>query len=147
MNCIILLRKLQLLFTIFFVKRAMGIEPTYPAWKAGVLPLNYARRSLQSTFYVLSHTVGVTGFEPATSWSQTRRSSQAEPHPGCFEIACSSSVFVPTAVEQREYHYKTHIGICQHFLQNFFYFFLLLVFARFSKENQSRSLRRVLAPL
>ena len=101
----------------------MGIEPTYPAWKAGVLPLNYARRSLQSTFYVLSHTVGVTGFEPATSWSQTRRSSQAEPHPGCFEIACSSSVFVPTAVEQREYHYKTHIGICQHFLQNFFIFF------------------------
>ena len=25
--------------------------------------------------------VGVTGFEPATSWSQTRHSSQAEPHP------------------------------------------------------------------
>ena len=25
--------------------------------------------------------VGVTGFEPATSWSQIRRSSQAEPHP------------------------------------------------------------------
>ena len=38
----------------------MGIEPTYPAWKAGVLPLNYTRIS-----------VGVTGFEPATSWSQT----------------------------------------------------------------------------
>ena len=50
-------------------KRVMGIEPTYPAWKAGVLPLNYTRE------------VGVTGFEPATSWSQTRRSSQAEPHP------------------------------------------------------------------
>ena len=50
-------------------KRVMGIEPTYPAWKAGVLPLNYTRL------------VGVTGFEPATSWSQTRRSSQAEPHP------------------------------------------------------------------
>ena len=29
----------------------------------------------------LSCSVGVTGFEPATSWSQTRRSSQAEPHP------------------------------------------------------------------
>ncbi len=26
-------------------------------------------------------TIGVTGFEPAASWSQTRRSSQAEPHP------------------------------------------------------------------
>ena len=27
----------------------MGIEPTYPAWKAGVLPLNYTRtaRALQ----------------------------------------------------------------------------------------------------
>ena len=51
-------------------KRVMGIEPTYPAWKAGVLPLNYTRKI-----------IGVTGFEPATSWSQTRRSSQTEPHP------------------------------------------------------------------
>ena len=37
------------------VQRVMGIEPTYPAWKAGVLPLNYTRK------------IGVTGFEPATS--------------------------------------------------------------------------------
>ena len=51
-------------------KRVMGIEPTYLAWKASVLPLNYTRTL-----------IGVTGFEPATSWSQTRRSSQAEPHP------------------------------------------------------------------
>ena len=54
-------------------KRVMGIEPTYLAWKASVLPLNYTRIK-----------VGVTGFEPATSWSQTRRSSQAEPHPDIF---------------------------------------------------------------
>ena len=27
------------------------------------------------------YSIGVTGFEPAASWSQTRRSSQAEPHP------------------------------------------------------------------
>ena len=26
------------------MERVMGIEPTYPAWKAGVLPLNYTRR-------------------------------------------------------------------------------------------------------
>ena len=26
-------------------ERVMGIEPTYPAWKAGVLPLNYTRIS------------------------------------------------------------------------------------------------------
>ena len=56
----------------------MGIEPTYPAWKAGVLPLNYTRIS-----------IGVTGFEPATSWSQTRRSSQAEPHPGISYVPVS----------------------------------------------------------
>ena len=29
-----------------FLERAMGIEPTYPAWKAGVLPLNYARMAV-----------------------------------------------------------------------------------------------------
>ena len=62
---------------LFSEKRVMGIEPTYPAWKAGVLPLNYTRM-----LAVISCTaVGVTGFEPAASWSQTRRSSQAEPHP------------------------------------------------------------------
>ena len=73
------------------IKRVMGIEPTYPAWKAGVLPLNYTRR------------VGVTGFEPAASWSQTRRSSQAEPHPEvcflcrfalCFLLKRSTQVIV-----------------------------------------------------
>ena len=26
------------------VERVMGIEPTRPAWKAGILPLNYTRR-------------------------------------------------------------------------------------------------------
>ena len=56
-----------------FPERVAGIEPAYPAWKAGVLPLNYTR--LQFSY------VGVTGFEPATSWSQTRRSDQTELHP------------------------------------------------------------------
>ena len=37
-----------------------------------------------STIELHPHDVGVTGFEPATSWSQTRRSSQTEPHPGKF---------------------------------------------------------------
>ena len=32
--------------------------------------------------------VGVTGFEPAASWSQTRRSSQAEPHPDIARQLC-----------------------------------------------------------
>ena len=28
---------------VYFVERVMGIEPTQPAWKAGILPLNYTR--------------------------------------------------------------------------------------------------------
>ncbi len=57
------------------MERAMGIEPTLPAWKAGVLPLNYARM-----FYVSSlmknGMVGITGFEPVASWSQAKRSTK-----------------------------------------------------------------------
>ena len=44
-----------------------------------------------STIELHPHIIGVTGFEPATSWSQTRRSSQAEPHPEGF-VVCVSSV-------------------------------------------------------
>ena len=33
-------------------KRVMGIEPTYPAWKAGVLPLNYTRMSKAMKFKI-----------------------------------------------------------------------------------------------
>ena len=43
-------------------KRVMGIEPTYLAWKASVLPLNYTRKLMLKCIGV-----GVTGFEPATS--------------------------------------------------------------------------------
>ena len=32
----------------------MGIEPTYPAWKAGVLPLNYTR--------IISDTSGILSY-------------------------------------------------------------------------------------
>ena len=28
----------------FSLERVKGIEPSYPAWKAGVLPLNYTRK-------------------------------------------------------------------------------------------------------
>ena len=34
----------------FHVERVMGIEPTRPAWKAGILPLNYTRISVFSSF-------------------------------------------------------------------------------------------------
>ena len=89
----------------------MGIEPTYPAWKAGVLPLNYTR--IIKCF--LFETVGVTGFEPATSWSQTRRSSQAEPHP---DVILSCHFFVYLAVTQELLYSK----VCR--LSTTFFIFL-----------------------
>ena len=33
------------------VERVMGIEPTRPAWKAGILPLNYTRVLSQQQIY------------------------------------------------------------------------------------------------
>ena len=49
-----------------------------------------------STIELHPHIIGVTGFEPATSWSQTRRSSQAEPHPVFF---CRIAVVLPATQE------------------------------------------------
>ena len=90
----------------------MGIEPTYPAWKAGVLPLNYTRRM-----------IGVTGFEPATSWSQTRRSSQAEPHPDisfiCLPLRLCVSFVSPAATRYIIWHVSQKVN-------RFFKVFLLL---------------------
>ena len=48
-----------------------------------------------STIELHPHDIGVTGFEPATSWSQTRRSSQAEPHP---DVLLLSFVFLKTCI-------------------------------------------------
>ncbi len=38
----------------------MGIEPTRPAWKAGILPLNYTRQWLvQNCHTIISHYVSI----------------------------------------------------------------------------------------
>ena len=93
-------------YDIFAIsKRVMGIEPTYLAWKASVLPLNYTRIK-----------VGVTGFEPAASWSQTRRSSQTEPHP----VILFSLSYFP---DDKSY-YIIVIPICQQLFLNFLKNFL-----------------------
>ena len=36
---------IQLSYWRIYLERVTGIGPAYPAWKAGVLPLNYTRRS------------------------------------------------------------------------------------------------------
>ena len=56
------------------MERATGIEPASGAWKAPVLPLNYAR--MPSYGFLLYQMVGTTGFEPATSCSQSRRATK-----------------------------------------------------------------------
>ena len=33
------------------LERVMGIEPTRPAWKAGILPLNYTRTFCDTRYY------------------------------------------------------------------------------------------------
>ena len=60
--------------------------------------------------------IGVTGFEPAASWSQTRRSSQTEPHPAVlFFIVCP-------CLKDKMY-YSTGFPKCQHlFWKNFLFF-------------------------
>ena len=35
------------------MERVMGIEPTRPAWKAGVLPLNYTRVSNDVSYFII----------------------------------------------------------------------------------------------
>ena len=39
------------------LERVMGIEPTRPAWKAGILPLNYTRMS--TTIYILAYYISL----------------------------------------------------------------------------------------
>ena len=40
------------------LERVKGIEPSYPAWKAGVLPLNYTRKLTEnSTFFAACQVV------------------------------------------------------------------------------------------
>ena len=102
------------LLEIFFIqKRVMGIEPTYLAWKASVLPLNYTRMKWLFSFKNYRNKIGVTGFEPATSWSQTRRSSQAEPHP--------VTSFRDSQKPWRKTYYIIRNIECQHVYQTFFY--------------------------
>ena len=52
-----------------------------------------------STIELHLRNIGVTGFEPAASWSQTRRSSQTEPHPD--PIPCGAPLQGTLALDAR----------------------------------------------
>jgi hypothetical protein len=55
------------------MERAKGIEPSYAAWEAAVLPLNYARLRL---FLTLRHRLGTNHLKMANyrEWTQRRKS-------------------------------------------------------------------------
>ena len=106
-------------------KRVMGIEPTYLAWKASVLPLNYTRKGniyKENDCLNKQSSVGVTGFEPAASWSQIKRSSQAEPHPvsGYFVIPFASLIRDARPIILHKYHSVNNFF---KFLQDSFFLF------------------------
>ena len=103
----------------------MGIEPTYLAWKASVLPLNYTRKGIiykENDCPNKQSSVGVTGFEPAASWSQIKRSSQAEPHPvsGYFVIPFASLIRDARPIILHKYHSVNNFF---KFLQDSFFLF------------------------
>ncbi len=102
---------------IWFIGRTLASQ----AGKAGSIPVICFSQSTESidspVNSALSHTlnftkkmpeirhffIGVTGFEPATPWSQTRCSSQAEPHPAVHFLQCKSYyilIFFPLSTAQ-----------------------------------------------
>ena len=52
------------------LERMTGIEPAYPAWKAGILPLNYIRRKASSCNSVLSLPLVTTHVCAGTNYSR-----------------------------------------------------------------------------
>ena len=54
---------------------------TIVSYSFGIVNTFSTKTSHKNQLDTTSSSIGVQGFEPWTSWSQTRRSSQAEPHP------------------------------------------------------------------
>ena len=101
------------------MERVPGIEPGYPAWKAGVLPLNYTR--------IL---VGVTGIEPATSWSQTTRAPIcATPRRVFLRRSLATTIVI---LQYSVYYVNTFFKV---FFKNFIESFLIHIYSRFQLKK------------
>lgn len=57
--------------------------------------------------------LGVTGFEPATSWSQTRRSGQTELHPETHLLSGKERILIYPFAKLQEKRYDSHISANQ----------------------------------
>ena len=81
----------------------MGIEPTYPAWKAGVLPLNYTRRGRPTfSFTNIPSLRGVCQAKPVQNAkkSQTGGTAQAVP----ADVSAVKELFGLEARLERDVH-------------------------------------------
>ena len=67
--------------------------------------------SYRLIYFVFRKQIGVTGFEPATPWSQTRYSSQTEPHP--------VDSFTQSRLSDTYSIIPKHYCNVKHFLKNF----------------------------
>ena len=76
----------------------------------------------------------MTGFEPAASWSQTRRSSQTEPHPAVFLY--SFVLRCPT----QDILYGKRGQMSTPFFQ-FFYFFQKYIFRRCTESQKANKIK------
>ena len=70
----------------------------------------------------------MTRFELAASWSQTRRSSQTEPHPDVlqhhfYEVVVPCALKNLFSLAQGKSYYIIWPSICQHLFLHFFIFF------------------------
>ena len=80
----------------------------------------------------------MTGFEPAASWSQTRRSSQTEPHPAVSFLFCFICLCF---VVRRKTYYMLRQPKCQHFFLIFFYFFSKIHFFKFQNPEKPSKIK------
>ena len=104
-RCSIQLSYWHILHTLENKKRVMGIEPTYSAWKADVLPLNHTRMILLIS---------------KSGWQDSNLRPPG-PKPGALAKLSHTPIsvvvrsFLISLANNREYIWET--SLCQHFFQ------------------------------
>ncbi len=88
------------------LERVMGIEPTHPAWKAGVLPLNYTRTGLPS---LDKRKTNPSKRGPSAQGDRLYRITAPARHSGVFEP------YVTDAKYGGEGRIRTSVGIASRF--------------------------------
>ena len=98
----------------------MGIEPTYSAWKAEVLPLNYTRRTSLIFPYKIKHPPATkSSVNFATSHSIWWRGEDYSRHPAFHPSGQTSSVqYCSRQYCRTSYRFKSSPSGKTHLLQN-----------------------------